>query len=84
MTPKEYFETIQKTWNELTEFQQNMLQTFATMSKSFAQLNVMNNNMAVFRAKVQSGGRISIPEADRQAMKINDGDVVKVILIKEG
>ncbi|RLI81996.1 hypothetical protein DRP07_06135 [Archaeoglobales archaeon] len=84
MTPKEYLETIQKTWNEFAEFQRNMLQTFAAMSKSFAQLNVMNSNMAVFRAKVQSGGRISIPEADRQAMKINDGDIVKVILVKEG
>jgi bifunctional DNA-binding transcriptional regulator/antitoxin component of YhaV-PrlF toxin-antitoxin module len=30
---------------------------------------------------VQSGGRISIPEAERQALDIDDGDLVQVIVI---
>jgi bifunctional DNA-binding transcriptional regulator/antitoxin component of YhaV-PrlF toxin-antitoxin module len=36
---------------------------------------------AMFKTTVQSGGRISIPEAERQALKIDDGDLVQVIVI---
>jgi bifunctional DNA-binding transcriptional regulator/antitoxin component of YhaV-PrlF toxin-antitoxin module len=30
---------------------------------------------------VGSNGRISIPEAERQALKVNEGDLVQVIVI---
>jgi bifunctional DNA-binding transcriptional regulator/antitoxin component of YhaV-PrlF toxin-antitoxin module len=35
----------------------------------------------MFKTTIQSGGRISIPEAERQALKIDDGDLVQVIVI---
>jgi len=35
---------------------------------------------AVFKTKVQRGGRISIPEADRDVPGIDEGDIVQVIL----
>jgi bifunctional DNA-binding transcriptional regulator/antitoxin component of YhaV-PrlF toxin-antitoxin module len=35
----------------------------------------------MFKTTVQSGGRISIPEAERQALNIEDGDLVQVIII---
>ena len=35
---------------------------------------------AVFKVKVRSGGRISIPEAEREALGIREGDIVQVIL----
>lgn len=35
---------------------------------------------AVFKTKVQSGGRISIPEAERIVLGIGEGDIVQVIL----
>ena len=35
---------------------------------------------AVFKTKVQSGGRISIPEAERDVLEISEGDIVQVIL----
>jgi len=35
---------------------------------------------AVFKTKVQRGGRISIPEAERDVLGINEGDIVQVIL----
>jgi AbrB family looped-hinge helix DNA binding protein len=35
----------------------------------------------MFKTTVQSGGRISIPEAERQALNIEEGDLVQVILI---
>lgn len=35
---------------------------------------------AMFKSTVQSGGRISIPEAERQTVGIGDGDLVQVII----
>lgn len=35
---------------------------------------------AVFKTKVQRGGRISIPEAERDVLGIDEGDIVQVIL----
>jgi AbrB family looped-hinge helix DNA binding protein len=35
----------------------------------------------MFKTTVQSGGRISIPEAERQALNIEEGDLVQVIII---
>ena len=35
----------------------------------------------MFKTNVQSGGRISIPEAERQALGIEEGDLVQVIII---
>ena len=35
---------------------------------------------AIFKVKVRSGGRISIPEAEREALGIREGDIVQVIL----
>ena len=36
---------------------------------------------AMFKTTVQKAGRISIPEAERQALGIDEGDLVQVILI---
>jgi len=35
---------------------------------------------AMFKTTVQSGGRISIPEAERQTVGIEDGDLIQVII----
>jgi bifunctional DNA-binding transcriptional regulator/antitoxin component of YhaV-PrlF toxin-antitoxin module len=34
-----------------------------------------------FKTSVGSNGRISIPEAERQALSVNEGDLVQVIVI---
>lgn len=46
-----------------------------------ALLSVSERN-AVFKTKVQSGGRISVPEAEREALGINEGDIIQVVLFK--
>ncbi len=73
MTPKEYIEIMEKTWKEAANFQKNILESCTSLSRILSQFNVMNNNMAVFRAKVQSGGRISIPEPDRMILNLKEG-----------
>lgn len=47
----------------------------------FSTLQGLTFYNAMFKTTVQSGGRISIPEAERQALNIGDGDLVQVIII---
>ena len=47
----------------------------------FSMLQGLTFHHAMFKTTIQSGGRISIPEAERQALKIDDGDLVQVIVI---
>ncbi len=37
--------------------------------------------MAAFKARVQSGGRISLPEAERDTLDIDEGDVVQAFIL---
>jgi len=46
-----------------------------------AQLGAMSRSMATFKTRVQSGGRISIPDAEREALDIDEGDIVQTIVI---
>jgi hypothetical protein len=55
--------------------QQDAIQNF------FSTLQGLTYYNAMFKTTVQTGGRISIPEAERQALKIGDGDLVQVIII---
>ena len=43
-------------------------------------LNLAGSN-AVFKTRVQKSGRISIPDAEREALGIDEGDLVQVIVI---
>ena len=36
---------------------------------------------ATFKTRVQSGGRISIPDAEREALDIEEGDIVQTIVV---
>ena len=58
-----------------SSIQQEGFQNFFTMLQGLSYYNAM------FKTTVQSGGRISIPEAERQALNIEEGDLVQVILI---
>jgi hypothetical protein len=60
---------------QFTSIQQDAMQNFFSMLQGLTYFNAM------FKTTVQSGGRISIPEAERQALKIEDGDLVQVIII---
>lgn len=36
---------------------------------------------AVFKTRVQSGGRISIPDVEREVLDIGEGDIVQVVVV---
>jgi bifunctional DNA-binding transcriptional regulator/antitoxin component of YhaV-PrlF toxin-antitoxin module len=37
--------------------------------------------MATFKTRIQSGGRISIPDAEREALDIGEGDIVQTVVV---
>jgi uncharacterized protein (UPF0333 family) len=60
---------------QFTNIQQDTMQNYFTVLRGLTFYNAM------FKTTVQSGGRISIPEAERQALSIEDGDLVQVIVV---
>lgn len=60
---------------QFSSIQQESFQNFFTMLQGLTYYNAM------FKTTVQSGGRISIPDAERKALRIEEGDLVQVILI---
>lgn len=77
------FSEVQRFWEEVMRLQREFMETLSSMLKLVSSFSILNRDFSVFRAKVQAGGRISIPEAEKIALGIRDGDVVKVILIRE-
>ncbi|MDQ3902851.1 MAG: AbrB/MazE/SpoVT family DNA-binding domain-containing protein [Thermoproteota archaeon] len=69
-----------------TEAQRDFIKQFSfiqqhTLENYFSMLQGLTYYNAMFKTTVQSGGRISIPEAERQALNIEEGDLVQVVLI---
>jgi len=61
------------------EFLRQMLQGGAG-GLDMNQLGAMSQT-ATFKTRVQSGGRISIPDAEREALDIEEGDIVQTVVI---
>lgn len=59
----------------MLSMQIDVMQNFANMLQLLTRFN------AVFKTTVQSNGRISIPDAERKALGIDEGDLVQVIII---
>src|ERR687883_2035433 len=84
---KEDLETaFRKALEKGTEAQRDFIKQFSfiqqhTLENYFSMLQGLTYYNAMFKTTVQSGGRISIPEAERQALNIEDGDLVQVIVV---
>ena len=79
-------EAFKKAVSKGSEAQKDFVRQFSNiqqdaMQNYFAVLQSLTFNNAMFKTTVQSGGRISIPEAERQALNIEDGDLVQVIVV---
>ena len=75
---------FQEATEQATRQQQELFRQFLGSggdSGSLApQLGAMSQ-MAMFKTRVQSGGRISIPDAEREALDIEEGDIVQTVVI---
>ncbi|HEV8387578.1 MAG TPA: AbrB/MazE/SpoVT family DNA-binding domain-containing protein [Nitrososphaera sp.] len=84
--PTDPVEAFKKVVEKGSEAQKDFLKQFSSiqqdaMQNYFAVLRGLSYYNAMFKTTVQSGGRISIPEAERQALNIEDGDLVQVIVV---
>ena len=77
---KQWLENASKMQSEFTK-NVNPFQT--SMQNPFNLQNMMPNFLtwSAFKTTVGSNGRISIPEAERQALSMAEGDLVQVIVI---
>jgi hypothetical protein len=83
MWPPAMFEMFQETSEQAVQTQQEL---FEQMVGGFGATPDMNQlgamtNMATFKTRVQSGGRISIPDAEREALDIEEGDIVQTVVL---
>ena len=80
--PSDPVSTFKKAVDKGSEAQKEFLRIqHDAMQNFFSTLQGLVYYNAMFKTTVQSGGRISIPEAEREALDIDDGDLVQVIII---
>jgi len=66
-----------------SDFAKNMNPFQTNTQNPFNLQNMMPNflSWSAFKTTVGSNGRISIPEAERQALSMDEGDLVQVVVI---
>ena len=76
---REWLEKMSQTQSNFANM--NPFQT--NVQNPFNLQNMMPNFLSwgAFKTSVGSNGRISIPEAERDALSVNEGDLVQVIVI---
>ena len=82
--PAELFKQwLEKTSQAQSDFAKSMNPFQTNFQNPFNSQNMMPNflSFGAFKTSVGSNGRISIPEAERQALSVNEGDLVQIIVI---
>ena len=74
---------LEKASQAQSDFTKNMNPFQTNFQNPFNLQNMMPNFLSwgAFKTTVGSNGRISIPEAERQALSMDEGDLVQVIVI---
>lgn len=92
MWPPNMLKAFQETSEQATRKQQEALRSLFMNAGAGAgagtpdlgnigdQLGAMSR-MATFKTRIQSGGRISIPDAEREALDIGEGDIVQTVIV---
>lgn len=83
--PGLFGQQMQEAGEQVAQSQQELFKRFLESTTrpfdEFAGVSPMSMNTATFKARVQSGGRISIPEPERDALDIEEGDIVQTIVV---
>jgi len=86
-SPAAVAKQFQEATQQATQSQQELFEQYLQSNLSaggvgdFSQLSAMTMGTAMFKTRVQSGGRISIPDAEREALDIEEGDIVQTVVI---
>ena len=83
--PALFTKQMREAGEQVAESQQELLkQMIQATPRAFDDMTTvgpMNLGTATFKARVQSGGRISIPDAEREALDIEEGDIVQTMVV---
>ena len=81
-------ETLKDISNKTVEAQSNFMQNLGSlqskgMDKMFNMAQIMPNFLTwgAYKTSIGSNGRISIPEAEREALGLKEGDLVQVVIL---
>ena len=81
-------ETLKGVSDTARQTQSNMMDNMSTMQSksmdtmfSIGQMLPSFMNWGAYKTTISSNGRISIPEAERNALGLGDGDLVQVIIL---
>lgn len=72
-TPHAGFANPLESWSDLVERQVKLARAFPTFG--------LAPGTAAFKARIQKGGRLSIPDAERDALGLEEGDLVQVFVV---
>lgn len=86
--PALFAEQFQDASEEAVEQQMKLFQRWLSgaygandMTRSVPQVGPFGMGTATFKTRIQSGGRISIPDAEREALDLDEGDIVQAVII---
>ena len=83
--PLAFMEQLQSMSESATDQQMEMFRRWMEASTGGSLPEFMTRGMgmgqAVFKTRVQSGGRISIPDTEREILDIEEGDIVQAFII---
>ncbi|WP_135822588.1 AbrB/MazE/SpoVT family DNA-binding domain-containing protein [Halostella litorea] len=84
-TPADFARQLQAASEDAVESQQELFEQFLSANAGgmdeLSKLGPMSMGTATFKTRVQSGGRISIPDAEREALDIQEGDIVQTVVV---
>lgn len=81
--PAAFAKGLQQASEQAVDTQQQFIQQLLganSPSNISSQLGALTQT-ATFKTRVQSGGRVSIPDAEREALDIEEGDIVQTVVI---
>ena len=82
--PPDMFRLFAETSEQAVETQQEMFKRMlgagSPAGMDMNQFGAMSQT-AMFKTRVQSGGRISIPDAERETLDIEEGDIVQAFVL---
>jgi DNA-binding transcriptional regulator/RsmH inhibitor MraZ len=77
---KQFQEASEQAVEQQTEFAKQLMNAGSSPG-SLSEMAAASMGTATFKTRVQSGGRISIPDAEREALDIEEGDIVQTVVV---
>ncbi len=80
MFPSAFTEAVQRAGADAKATQEQLTDAMVeTSSTEEFPLDAVQGT-ATFKTRIQSGGRISIPDAEREILDLGDGDIVQAVI----